>query len=137
MKHFKYLLFLSTLCSLVFFTNCNCDCTDSINNAFKLLCVLEDCKGYEDPNEGCHCGEVIEFIPDSLTVGMHCTNKRGIGRLSRLSSTYFRVKNYCSDSIINVCSYGWERDRNSGDLVDTRLGLVDSTKWCNRDFEPW
>ena len=47
------------------------------------------------------------------------------------------IKNYCSDSIINVCSYGWERDRNSGDLVDTRLGLVDSTKWCNRDFEPW
>ena len=104
--------------------------------------MLEDCGNNNgDMNEGCHCGEVIEFIPDSLTVGMRCTNKQGIGRPSRLSSTYFRVKNYCSDSIINVCSYGWERDRNSGDLVDTRLGLVDSTKWCNRDVlgepRPW
>jgi hypothetical protein len=88
--------------------------------------------------DGCNCGEVIEFIPDSLTAGMYCKNKRGVGRPSRLSSTYFRVKNYCSDSIINVCSYGWERDKLTGDLVDTTLGLVDSTKWCNRhDFQPW
>tara|TARA_X000001036_G_scaffold58035_1_gene47706 strand:- start:162 stop:563 length:402 start_codon:yes stop_codon:yes gene_type:complete len=133
MKYFKHLLFLSILCPLVLFTNCTWD-----NFFWVVEKTMPD--GLNIETIECHCGEVLEFIPESLTAGddsMNCRDKRGVD-VNLEGFPYFRVKNYCSDSVLNVCSYGEERDKLTGDLIDTRLGLVDSTQWCNvHDYQPW
>tara|TARA_A100000164_G_scaffold49506_1_gene38261 strand:+ start:484 stop:888 length:405 start_codon:yes stop_codon:yes gene_type:complete len=134
MKHFKHLLFLSTLCSLVFFTNCTWD-----NFFWVAEKTMPDDLNIEPIR--CWCGEVIEIIPESLTADdySYCRNSQGLypGFVEgdevdeNLASYpyYSRVKNHCTDSVLNVC---WS------ELADSLLG----TEWCTNfmnihDFNSW
>ena len=126
MKQFKYLLLLSTLCSLVFFTNCTWD-----NFFWVAEKAMPDDLNIESIR--CWCGEVIEIIPESLSAdddSSNCRNSQGADENLARYPYYSRVKNHCSDNILNVCSWSV--------LPDSLLG----TEWCTNfinvhDFEPW
>ncbi|MAJ50217.1 MAG: hypothetical protein CMB82_01200 [Flammeovirgaceae bacterium] len=111
MNHFKQLLFLSILCSLLVFTNCNCDCQDSINNAFKLFCIIEACNDdaknrtymTAHNNNACQCGAVLEWG----YVSQEEDSVSCYSMMSRWSAdVYAVIQNGCTGNIETFCGTG-------------------------------
>ena len=96
MKHFKNLLFLSILCSLVLF--CSCDWVG-------LLWEHRD-GGSDDFQEKCNCGYVREagYISEIEAVGDSVSCYRMIDYWN--ADVYINLRNNCSQNIKTFCGLG-------------------------------
>ena len=96
MKHFKHLLFLSTLCSLVLFSSCD----------WVGLWWENRGDGSDDFQEKCSCGYVFEagYISEIEAEGDSVSCYRMIDYWN--ADVYINLKNNCSQNIKTFCGLG-------------------------------
>ena len=98
MKHFKHLLFLSILCSLVLFSSCDW--------GLAFWKASEDYRGESDDTLSCNCGYVLDagYISEIEAAGDSVSCYRMIDSWS--ADVYITLENGCSGNIKTFCGSG-------------------------------